>query len=365
MGQYCNNTEKDTTGAIFPVLKSLTSNEASIQVDSVTFQLIHAASGNSCSYITPDHDDVIKWKRFSALLALCAGKSPVTVEFPTKGQLPVFSLMCNLNKRLSKQSWGWWFETSSRPWWRHCNGCVMFNSIQNHSLGIAGWNVRWNLACAGPYLQVLSIEAEYIAISEHGLYPCEMNKLNESIPGYRALAKASRQLKDEDFGHKRGYGGCAILWSEKLSNRVRPMPNLGSDRICVLQVTTSECNIYVIAVYMPHKGCNIAEFKDEMECLERVCNECNSNGHTVVIGDMNAHLGAEHGGRFWGQTSGNGKMLVQTMYRCGMSIIDTGVKCSGPVYTFTSTTDQSNIDHCAVSNGLLPFISECQVMPEH
>ena len=32
-----------------------------------------------------------------------------------------------LNKRLSKQSWGWWFETLSRPLWRHCN--VYANSI--------------------------------------------------------------------------------------------------------------------------------------------------------------------------------------------------------------------------------------------
>ena len=26
-----------------------------------------------------------------------------------------------LNKRLSKQSWGWWFETPSSSSWRHCN----------------------------------------------------------------------------------------------------------------------------------------------------------------------------------------------------------------------------------------------------
>ena len=26
-----------------------------------------------------------------------------------------------LNKRLSKPSWGWWFETPSYPLWRHCN----------------------------------------------------------------------------------------------------------------------------------------------------------------------------------------------------------------------------------------------------
>ena len=27
-----------------------------------------------------------------------------------------------LNKRLSKQPWGWWFETLSRPLWRHRTG---------------------------------------------------------------------------------------------------------------------------------------------------------------------------------------------------------------------------------------------------
>ena len=60
---------------------------------------------------------------FSALLAICAGNSPVTGEFPT--QRPVtrsFDVFFDLrqNKRLSKQPWGWWFETPSRPLWRHC-----------------------------------------------------------------------------------------------------------------------------------------------------------------------------------------------------------------------------------------------------
>ena len=32
-----------------------------------------------------------------------------------------------LNKRLSKQSWGWWFETLSRPLWRHCNDVYTVN----------------------------------------------------------------------------------------------------------------------------------------------------------------------------------------------------------------------------------------------
>ena len=61
---------------------------------------------------------------FSALLTLCAGNSPVTGEFPT--QRPVtrsFDVYFDLrpNERLSKQWWGWWFETLSRSSWRHRN----------------------------------------------------------------------------------------------------------------------------------------------------------------------------------------------------------------------------------------------------
>ena len=61
---------------------------------------------------------------FSASLAICAGNSPVPGEFPA--QRPVtrsFEIFFDLrlNKRMSKQPWGWWFETLSCPLWRHCN----------------------------------------------------------------------------------------------------------------------------------------------------------------------------------------------------------------------------------------------------
>ena len=53
---------------------------------------------------------------FSALLAICARNSPVTGEFPA--QRPVtrsFDVFFDLrlNKQLSKQSWGWWFDLPS------------------------------------------------------------------------------------------------------------------------------------------------------------------------------------------------------------------------------------------------------------
>ena len=54
-------------------------------------------------------------------------------EFTGPGEFPAlrpvtrsFDVFFDLrpNTRLSKQSWGWWFETPSSPLWRHCNGCL-------------------------------------------------------------------------------------------------------------------------------------------------------------------------------------------------------------------------------------------------
>ena len=56
--------------------------------------------------------------------------SPLCGEFTGPGEFPkqkpvtrsfdvFFDL--RLNKRFSKQSWGWWFETLSWSLWRHCN----------------------------------------------------------------------------------------------------------------------------------------------------------------------------------------------------------------------------------------------------
>ena len=60
---------------------------------------------------------------------LC-GEFTVTGEFPA--QRPVmrgFDVFFDMRpyKRLSKQWWGWWFETPSCPLWRQCNGLCYFN----------------------------------------------------------------------------------------------------------------------------------------------------------------------------------------------------------------------------------------------
>ena len=88
---------------------------------------------------------------FSALLALCAGNSPVTGEFPThRPAMQSFDVFFDLrlNKRLSKQSWVWWFETPPRLWWRHCNvvlGAEQATSIICTNDGLVYWRICTSL----------------------------------------------------------------------------------------------------------------------------------------------------------------------------------------------------------------------------
>ena len=83
---------------------------------------------------------------FSAVLAICVGNSPVTGEFPTQRlAMRSFDVFFDLrlNKLLSKQLWGWWFEMLSCSLWRHCNACVWGNQSSEIN-NIAGfYTLNW------------------------------------------------------------------------------------------------------------------------------------------------------------------------------------------------------------------------------
>ena len=85
---------------------------------------------------------------FSTLLTLCAGYSPVTTE--SSSQRPVtwnFDVFFDLrlDKRLSKQSWGWWLDTTLRSLWRHCNGPTIPHEISVVILNNDAWSTKTNL----------------------------------------------------------------------------------------------------------------------------------------------------------------------------------------------------------------------------
>ena len=123
--------------------------------------IIRVKSPDKCDYLCVTLSYLpprLAWWRhqmetFSALLALCAGNSPVTGEYPA--QRPVtrsFDVYFDLSlyKRLCKLSGRWWFETPSRSWWRHRNGAnkppeqkgVVFWKMNKSNCNWTAWNVN-------------------------------------------------------------------------------------------------------------------------------------------------------------------------------------------------------------------------------
>ena len=140
---------------------------------------------------TPYHQLVflLTWWRhqvetFSASLAICAGNSPVTGEFPA--QRPVtrsFDVFFDLrlNKLLSKPSWGRWFETLLHPLWRHRNA---EKNSGDHSHRFQRWQCwfvlywckgrcppQYNRTCSiSPQMCLLSVFSTGLEKGEPSLY---------------------------------------------------------------------------------------------------------------------------------------------------------------------------------------------------
>ena len=140
---------------------------------------------------------------FSWLLAICAGNSPVQGELPA--QRPVtrsFGVFFDLrlNKRLSTQSWGWWFETPSCPLWRHCNGVSSLWRPQyvtslpfqhNGQHGVVTFQ-SWHLHAGGEVVTVCSHAWFYTLFKYHrwssdaGISRLVHPKMADAFPGNNA-----------------------------------------------------------------------------------------------------------------------------------------------------------------------------------
>ena len=68
------------------------------------------------------------WEHFLHYWPFVRGIHQSAVNSPHKHQWRgtlMFSLIHSFNKRLSKQSWGWWFDMPSRSLWCHCNESII------------------------------------------------------------------------------------------------------------------------------------------------------------------------------------------------------------------------------------------------
>ena len=121
---------------------------------------------------------------FSASLAICAGNSPVPGEFPA--QRPVtrsFDVFFDLrlHKRLSKQPWGWWFETPAWSLWRHRNGSFPWHSGETDEANCSWLHQSHQCASATKLYQRRSVAAMFVIWCEIFLIWKSLNTIDGNL----------------------------------------------------------------------------------------------------------------------------------------------------------------------------------------
>ena len=101
--------------------KSIVYQVRCLQTNAAAF---HKKKSNTCGLRHVFHmmTSSAKWKHFPLYWPFVRRIHRLPVKSPHKGKWRralMFSLICALNKRLSTQSWGRWFEPPSRSLWRH------------------------------------------------------------------------------------------------------------------------------------------------------------------------------------------------------------------------------------------------------
>ena len=160
------------------------------------------------SYCSGKHDDVIKWKHFPRYWPFVRGiaQRPLTRSFDV-----FFDL--RPNKRLSKQSLRWWFETPSGSLWRHCNDIYQYISYP------FGWvHVRFSGSFPILYIILILLHISYI----HVLCPTNILEVEFKCAACLNENRLFVQIRTTNSTyHSAKWASSSVLHSTKIQQKSR------------------------------------------------------------------------------------------------------------------------------------------------
>ena len=224
---------------------------------------------------------------------------------------------------------------------------------------IAAWNCR-GVANAHPYLnQLISNGSDVIILSEHWLWPFQLNQLQDIHPSYAGFGFADKRLNEKSHLTK-GCGGVGIIWRKSLP--IIPMTKIVSDRFCAVQLQPENPaeNVYIIGVYLPSCNHSMEDFAEYLADLENTISTLQPTGRIILAGDLNVHLTQSN------QSSSRESLLHHCIHRHNLYSVSTSTNnVSGPNYTFFSSTSHSTVDYILTESSLVGQVTSCQVHEHH
>ena len=200
---------------------------------------------------------------------------------------------------------------------------------------------------------LISNGSDIIVLSEHWLWPFNINQLCHIHPYFTGFGFTDKQLHEQS-SLTRGCGGVGIIWRKSLP--ITPVTKIISDRFCVtqLQPVCGE-NVYIFGVYLPSCNHPIQEFMEYLADLENAISALQPTGKVILAGDFNVHLTESN------LCSSRDSLLHNCIHRHSLYSVSTSNTVSGPKYTFFSSTSHSTVDYILTESSLADKVTSCYV----
>ena len=212
---------------------------------------------------------------------------------------------------------------------------------------VATWNTRSLTRERFEYAKSLGYDA--LALTElwrnQGKYQTRSKQFIVSTPKLKTSGpnKGTKRFPDDRAA------GVGILLSDRMQKKVHSFGSEG-ERVCWVRLQGPVCNLFVVAVYLPHRG-RIAPAQDQtLTDLQRVLSNVPARDCVCLLGDFNEQLPAGVDGITGAWTGGpptkNADKIVELLRLNNLTAVNTMYrpKKNSSVHTFLKTKRKANDD---------------------
>ena len=157
-------------------------------------------------------------------------------------------------------------------------------STEHQNLTMATWNTRSMTVERYDYCKNMGYDV--LAVTE--LWRTQdkfTNHTNEFTVSATARGKNGNLRNENDPA-----AGVGIILSPRAQKKFMGAGNNGSERICWVRLKGPACNLFIVAVYMPHSKRVQPAQADTLNELDIICKQAKQGDCIVVLGDFNVQL---------------------------------------------------------------------------
>ena len=140
------------------------------------------------------------------------------------------------------------------------------------------------------FLEQLCAQNDILCLQEHWLWDFQKQWLQNNFTGFKSFARCHDSNDPiTNFNIPRGQSGVAILWSNKLSDKVTCL-DVGNERIVAIQLEVG-FKICLIKVYLPtNKSDSEYYYRECLDVLHDIIRRFESTHKILLCGDLNGTL---------------------------------------------------------------------------